>query len=226
MRDDDHGAVARVEHFLEPADGVDVEVVGRFVEQQDVGIGKQRLGEQHAQFPTGGDGTHRAAVLFSRNARAEQQFAGTRLGGVTVKFGEARFEIGGAHVIFFAGVGVGIDGIAVDHGLPHISVAHEHHVEHAHLFKTKLVLAQFAQTFVLVEHDVAATRIEVAAQNFHEGRLAAAVRTDQAVAVAIAEFDRDVFKKRLGAELHGDISGGQHGRTLSNGTAVELGKRR
>ena len=41
--DDDHGAVALVEHALEPANGVDVEVVGGFVQQHDVGVGEQRL---------------------------------------------------------------------------------------------------------------------------------------------------------------------------------------
>ena len=42
---------------------------------------------------------------------------------------------------------------------------------------------------------------------FHEGGFAAAVGADQAVTVAIAKFDGDVFKQRLGAELHGDVRG-------------------
>ena len=36
VADDDHGRVVRVDRALEPADRVDVEVVGRFVEQQHV----------------------------------------------------------------------------------------------------------------------------------------------------------------------------------------------
>jgi len=45
MGDDDHGGIALVEYVFQPANGVDVEVVGRFVEQQDVRVGEQCLGQ-------------------------------------------------------------------------------------------------------------------------------------------------------------------------------------
>ena len=71
---------ARVQHALEPADAVDVEVVGRLVEQQDVRIAEQRLREQHAQLPARApprSSDPRAAA--SATPEAEQQFAGARL---------------------------------------------------------------------------------------------------------------------------------------------------
>ena len=40
VRNDDDGALALVEDVLQPADRVDVQVVGRLVQQQDVGIGE------------------------------------------------------------------------------------------------------------------------------------------------------------------------------------------
>src|SRR5690606_30259336 len=55
---DDHGGVARGQHVFQPADGVDVQVVGRLVEQQHFRVGEQRLGQQHAQLPARGDGAH------------------------------------------------------------------------------------------------------------------------------------------------------------------------
>jgi hypothetical protein len=72
VRDHDDGGVALVQHVLQPADGVDVEVVGRLVEQQDVGVGEERLRQQHAQLEAGSDLTHRAVVLFGRDADAKQ----------------------------------------------------------------------------------------------------------------------------------------------------------
>jgi hypothetical protein len=72
VRDDDDGGVALVQHVFQPADGVDVEVVGRFVEQQDVGVGEQRLRQQHAQLEARCDLAHRAVVLFGGDADAEQ----------------------------------------------------------------------------------------------------------------------------------------------------------
>ena len=84
-------------------------------------------------------------------------------------------------------------------------MAHHHHVQHALVFVGELVLAQPGHALVAIERDIARGRLQIAAQDFHEGGLAAAVGADQAVAVAVAEFDGDVFKQRLGAELHGDV---------------------
>ena len=43
VRNDDHGAVTRGQNRFQPADGVDIQVVGRLVQQQHFRIGKQRL---------------------------------------------------------------------------------------------------------------------------------------------------------------------------------------
>jgi hypothetical protein len=214
VRDDDHGRVALVEHVFEPADRVDVEVVGRFVEQQDVRIREQRLCQQDAQLPARSDVAHRAAVLIDRHAHAEQQLTGTCLRSIAVIFREFRFQIGRLHVIVVGRFRIRIDRVALRHRGPHLGVAHHDDVEHAHLFERELILAQFAETFVRIEHDVAAARFEIAAEDFHEGRLAATVGADEAVAVAVAELDGDVFEQRLRAELHRDIGGGKHGKNL------------
>ena len=58
-----------------------------------------------------------------------------------------------------------------------------------------------------------AKELQLAAEDLHEGGFAAAVGTDQAVAVAVAEFDGHVFEQRLGAKLHGDVGGGDHGQS-------------
>jgi hypothetical protein len=52
--------------------------------------------------------------------------------------------------------------------------------------------------------------LQIAAQNFHKGRFAATIRADQPIAVAVAKFDRHVFKQGLRPKLHGDIRGGKH----------------
>ncbi|MCY1405549.1 hypothetical protein D9M71_207890 [compost metagenome] len=68
---DDHGGVTRREHAFQPADGVDVQVVGRFVQQQHVRIGEQRLGQQHPQLPARRHGAHRTEMLVQRDAHAQ-----------------------------------------------------------------------------------------------------------------------------------------------------------
>ncbi len=210
MGDDDHGGVALVEHGLQPADRVDVQVVGRFVQQQHVRVREQCLCQQHAQLPARGHAAHVALVLGGGDAHAQQQLAGAGLGGVTVVFGVLGLQLGGLHVVFVGRFRVGVDGVALLRRAPHLGVAHHHHVQHAHVFIGELVLAQLAQAHARLQHDVARRRLEVAAQDLHEGGLAATVRADQAVAVALAELDRDILEQRLGAELHGDVCGRKH----------------
>ena len=55
------------------------------------------------------------------------------------------------------------------------------------------------------------TVVQVAADDLHQSGLARAVGADEAVAVAIAELDADVLEQGLGAELDGEVVGGDHG---------------
>ena len=50
VRDDDHRPFVTFELLLEPGDGVDIEVVGRLVEEEDVGLGEQYLRQQHLEL--------------------------------------------------------------------------------------------------------------------------------------------------------------------------------
>jgi hypothetical protein len=213
VRNDDHRAVALVDRVFQPADGGNVEVVGRFVEQQDFGVGKQRLDQQDAQLPARCDIAHRTKVLFGRDADAEQQFAGARLGGVAAVFGEPGLEVGGVHVVVLGGIEVGVDGVLLEHAGPHLLVPHHHHVDDALLLEGELVLTQVGQAFVRVFRDVAGGGFKFAGEDLHEGRLAGAIGANQAVAIAFAKLDRDVFKKGLGPELHGDVVGDEHSET-------------
>ncbi|CSI52995.1 Uncharacterised protein [Vibrio cholerae] len=72
MRDDDHGAVTRIQRIFQPANGVDVQVVGRFVKQHDIWICKQDLRQQHTQFPTRSHTAHQAVMLLKRNTHREK----------------------------------------------------------------------------------------------------------------------------------------------------------
>ena len=87
--------------------------------------------------------------------------------------------------------------------------AHDH-VEHALVLVAELVLIQLAEPHARLQHDVAGARLEIAAQHLHERGFARAVRADQAIAVAVGEFDRDLLEERLGAELNGDVGSGEH----------------
>ena len=160
-------------------------------------------------------------MLLDRDAHPVQQLAGTRLGSVAAEFGIARLQIGRMHIVLFACVRIGINGVALGHGLPHLLVPHQHHVEHALVFVGKLVLAQLAHALAAVHRDAACARLQVAAEDFHECGFAATIGADQAIAVALAELDRYVVEQGLGAELNADAGGDDQGVSVSGVGAKE-----
>ncbi|MCY1294643.1 hypothetical protein D9M69_417370 [compost metagenome] len=210
MGNDDHGAVTRREDVFQPADGVDIQVVGRLVQQQHVRVREQRLGQQYAQFPAGGDFAHRAEMLAQRDAQAKQQLTGAGFGRVAVHLGELGLQLGHGHAVFLAHFQQRVDAITLGLDPPQLLVTHDHGVDHGEVFVGELVLAQLSEAHVGLQHHLAAGRLQITAEDLHESRLAAAIGADQAVAVAVAEFDGNVLEQRLGAELHGDIGGGDH----------------
>ena len=154
-------------------------------------------------------------MLLQWDTQAQQQFTRTGFGGVAVHFGEFGFQLGDGHAVFLGHFRQRVDAVALGLDLPQLTVAHDHRIDHGEFLVGELVLAQFAQAGVRLEHDLATGWLQVTAEDLHEGRLAATIGADQAVAVAVVEFDGNVFEQRLGAELHGDVSGGDQRAYLS-----------
>ena len=123
VADDDHGGVVVVERPFEPADRVDVEIVGRLIEQQHVRPREQRLRQQHAQFQARGHLAHRSVVARLGNAGIGEDAARARLGIVAAVLREHAFELRRLHVILVGGVRIGIDAVALLHRLPQLRVA-------------------------------------------------------------------------------------------------------
>ena len=208
---DDHGGLAGVEHPFQPANGIDIQVVGGLVQQQDVGVGKQGLGQQHPQLPARRHLAHGAEMQFPGDTGTQQDLTRPALGGIAVHFREQGLELGDFHAVVLGHLGQRVNTVPLLLDLPQLPVAHDHGVHHREFLERELVLVQAANTLVGRNGDIARRGHKTAVEDFHEGGFAAAIGADQAVAIAVAELDRDIFKQRLGTELHGDIGGRDHG---------------
>ena len=144
------------------------------------------------------------------DARVDQDRARPRFGRVAVVFGDLAFELGRAHVVFVGRFRVRVDQVALTHGGPHFGVALHHDIQHALVLVGELVLIELAHAHAGLQHDVAGTLLQLAAQDLHQRGLATAVGADQPVAVAVAELDGDVLEQRLGFELDREIGRGKH----------------
>ncbi len=97
--------VAR-EPVFQPHHGVEVQVVGGFVEQQQVGRAHQRLRQVQPHAPAAREAGHRLLRLRHGEAEAEQQRLGARRSGVAVGIGEGGVGFGlGVAVVARFGIG-------------------------------------------------------------------------------------------------------------------------
>src|SRR5262249_35183558 len=73
VRDDDEDAFVGNEVVLQPVDGIEVEIVGRLVEEERGRISEERLREKNADFLAALQLTHFALVEFGRNVETVEK---------------------------------------------------------------------------------------------------------------------------------------------------------
>ena len=76
VRNQHQRALIALEPLLQPDDGIQIQVVGRFIEQQQIGAAEQGLGQVQAHAPATGEATHRRVELIAPKAQAVQQLGG------------------------------------------------------------------------------------------------------------------------------------------------------
>ena len=72
VRDEDDRVRIRAEVLLEPVARLEIEVVGRLVEQQQVRAPEQQLGQRDAHLPAAGERLRRTVVVLGAEAEAAQ----------------------------------------------------------------------------------------------------------------------------------------------------------
>ena len=114
VRDDDQRAVVADEELAQPVDRVEVEVVGRLVEQQRLRAGRTAPARA-ARAPSGRPAAR--AIVRSCSAsgmsRPCEQDRGVALGRVAVLFADDAFELAEAHAVLVGHVGLGVEPLAL-----------------------------------------------------------------------------------------------------------------
>ena len=214
MRDQDQRAGVAREPRLQPHQRVEVQVVGRLVEQHQVARAHQRARQREPETPAAGELAHGAFALGRGEAEAVQQFVGARRGAVPVDRGEACVDL--AELVAAGAL----------HGRlerAEFRVAVQHEVDGAALRAHHLLLHGGDAP---VRRDAAGAGVgrELAAQQREQRRLAAAVLPDHADALAGVDAQFRVAQQWLGAARERDARELDHRRLT--GRAVRAARRR
>ena len=109
VRDHDQRAFVADEEIAQPVDRVEVEVVGRLVEQQRLRIAEQRLRQQHAHLLAALQLAHQAMMELVGNIEALQQDRRVALGLVAVFFADDALELAEAHAVGVGHLALGVE---------------------------------------------------------------------------------------------------------------------
>ena len=161
-------------------------MVGRLIEQQNVGIAEQRLREQHAHLLVAVQLLHLLVVQLGSGCRARSAARPRPLSASQpLKSANSAFELGRAHAVFVGEVRLGVERFLLLHDLVELLMPHDDRLQHRTSSIGKVVLLAAPRSARPgVTWTIALFGSILAGQNLQKGRFAGAVGADQAVAVA------------------------------------------
>ena len=217
MRDQQHRLIEIVEIALEPAGGGQIEVIGGFVEDQEIGGCRELTGKrQPAPLATRqGDrlararldriepqtGEHR--VDARRSGIAAGMFESLEVVGITIEHFWRRLIAGVAD-----GVGLGRQVVLQ---LQQLGEPARCGVPHGDRATQVAILVHHGDPHSRRARDDAAIRLPIARDQLHQGGLAGAVPTDHAPAFTAFDLEGDAGEEGVGAEDDGEFAARDQG---------------
>ena len=200
VRNHDQRAFIPHQELAQPVDRVEVEVVGRLVEQQRLRMAEQGLRQQDANLLPALQLAHQPIVEILADIEPLQQHGGIAFRGVPVLLADDAFELAQAHAVLIGQGGLSVEPFALLECAPQPVIAHDHGVDRPVPIERELVLAEHAD--LRGPGHLPALRRDLAGQQLHEGGLAGPVGPRQAVPPALGKGDGDVLEQDLRAEAH------------------------
>ena len=209
------------ERLLEPLDGADVEVVGRLVEEDEVGIADHHPGQRGARLLAAAQRGWRLVPLSACEAQARERLVDTHVEVIAVARLEPLAELGvrgrrdgvgtgGLHLGQLTFHALDIDGARSDGEADRLR-AHERRVE-------VRLLGEQADGQAATRHDLAGIGLIAPGGQAQERRLAGAVDPDQADPIALGDGPADVIEDDEGADLAADGRQSQDGHRSGAGS--------
>ncbi len=204
MRYEQQRAGILQQELLQPQNGLQVQVVGRFVQKQQIRLAYQRPRQQHAALHSGGEmleqvlprqahpGQHRDNVLMHRPCRVGLQ---------NVLQGVQFFEVSRIRMQ----LELAMDLVVLRQGRAHLAQSPSHHVIDAAMQFVRDFLRQTGHTQARHAGHLAAFNGHLTPEQFQKRALAGTVPTHQRNPLTRLDLQVDAFEHRLAAVADTDI---------------------
>ncbi len=214
MRHQQNAAGIARQILLKPEYRFQVEVIGRLIEQQQVGPVHQRARQVEAHAPAAGEAVYRAFQRVAGEAQPVQQLRGTRLGAIAIN--SLKVLLG------FEPRGVMLDDVIFGRQdffqLAQLDVAVEHEFQRG-LHGVGDFLFDVGQRLAALQRDFAAVRVDFAAYQAEQGGFTAAVFAHQTDALVGERLQIRLLEQRCTALQIIQILDIEHGAMITEGFA-------
>ena len=194
MGDEHHRAGIGGEKVLEPRNRVDVEMVGRLVEQQQLGLADQRPRQQDAPPPAAGEGLD---DRFRRQVEPRDDPLDALLEAPAVAFLEVVLQAAEAFEPRRGRVAGDLDGgmVILGHERGEIAEPFRHHIEHRLRRRQRHVLHQPRDRMPGCRQTLPRSGCDRSIDNLQQRGFAGAVAADQRNPFARLDLERRVFEQ-------------------------------
>ena len=122
---DDYQVFKIHQEILKPDDGICVQVVGRFIENQNVRISKKSLCQEHTNFLIACQVFHERVVDVLRDAKARKEGSGVGFGIPAIHLGKLGFQFGSTKAIRLCKIFFEVDLVLFFHDGIQFLVSHQ-----------------------------------------------------------------------------------------------------
>ncbi len=193
----DDGILKVDQELLQPVDGIQIQMVGRLVQKQDVRIAKQGSSQQDLDPLRAVQAAHLGIVKGRIDTKAVQQCLCVGLRIPSVHLGKFGLQLAGLDAVLVGEVFLCIEGILLLHDLIQAGVAHDDGIQYSIGIVLEVILLQEGQTLARCDGHIAVRRLQLSGKDPQESGFSGAVGTDDAIAVSLGKFYAYVFKQGL-----------------------------
>ena len=198
------------QEFFQPFDGMDVQMVSRFVQQQDIGVTEQRLCQQNFHFLTTCQFLHFHVVEFICYTQTIQQHFRVGFCSPAVQFCKFAFQFCSFDAVFICEVLFHVECIFFFSDIVQSFVTIQYAFYYFEFIKQEVVLFQNCHSFTGSDENRTFVRFQFTSQNFQECGFTGTVGTDQAITVAFCKVDINIVEKYSATVLEADTLCSDH----------------
>ena len=206
VADDDDGVRIARDVLFEPQRGFEIEIVGRLVEQQEIGLGEQHRRQRHPHAPAAGELRAGALLVGVGESEAGQDAGGARRRRMGADVGEPRLDLRDAMVIAL--------GLRLPEQPRALGIGGEHDLDQA-LRSARRFLRKPAEAGARPQRHGAAFGRHLAGDQAEQRRFAGAVASHQADPRVGRNAHGRAIDQEAPGDAHGEIVDRQHGGYLA-----------